>query len=169
MSWKNLKLVDSETGEEVIVSAEDWAALHKLVDNPDDVLASLSNSGDPDMQKFFDGLITQLVAAIDKDTHVAARTASDHADKELGSRRSAFAQALEDTLAKIDGLSPREKMLAKSMGELYLRPELREKVNKAILREPGFLDADAAGEASLMEAIESNARRTFNKNTINLI
>ena len=171
MSYENLPfvLVDQSTGEQVSVTQEEWervTQLAKAVDAGDVTLPNSSGSTPSDLGKFFDDLLKTLVDALNKDNQTQARATHVNAEKKLGNPRSPFAQALQDTLAKLDSLSPKELALAKSMGELYQRPEVREKIEKAVLREPGPLDNNDADNASLIETVAQRLEHALSKNTI---
>jgi hypothetical protein len=153
-NFENLRIVDSETGDEVIVSAEDWAKLHKLADNPDDVLSNLPNSGDPVLQKFFADLTASLMAAIDKDNHAAARESADAADAKLHPKGSALANAMREAIAQLSTLTPAQLKVAKALGPLFINQANEEKIGKAVLKDEKSTEEQAVADTrSLLEAV----------------
>jgi len=165
-------LVDQTTGEQISVTEEEWNRIVKLaakVDADDDITGQLPNStaGTPsDLGKFFDDLLKTLVDALNLDARTTGRAAVADAEKRVYSPRSAVSQAMADALTQLSTLSPAELRKAKALGSLYRRPD--ENVQKAQLREDNSGQPTAEECADLMATIESNARKTFRKNSVTL-
>ena len=171
MSYENLPfvLVDQSTGEQVSVTQEEWervTQLAKAVDAGDVTLPNSSGSTPSDLGKFFDDLLKTLVDALNKDIKTQAKASADSAEKKLYSPRSALSVAMEEALAQMDGLNKDELKKMAGLGALYQRPDEREKVQKAQLREAGPLDNNDADNASLVETVAQRLEHALSKNTI---
>jgi hypothetical protein len=171
MPFNSLHIVDDETGESLAISGEEWSALENLAKaaaagDPDDVLASLPNSGDVDLQKFFAGLLSQLTDAISADLRTQGRAHVAEAEKKVYSPRSELAQAMQDALAQLSTLTPAQLKKAKALGPLFVSQATEDRVEKAQLREDNTGQPSEAECADLMATIEANARKTFRKNSV---
>ena len=173
--FSHLKLVDSETGEDVSVSRAEWAQICKLANDPDDTLASLPNSSAPidnELSKFFADLLKTLTDAIGADARTDARAAAASADKEVYNPKTQLSQAMADALDKLSKLTPAQLKVAKALGPLFSAEGQEEKVRKN-LRKAQLTDMPEGQSteedlATLSDRLGESARRTFRKNSVTL-
>ena len=159
--FDNLSLTDSETGESVIVSKEDWAALMKVAGNPDDTLASLPNSsGDVDLNAFFKTLLKTLTDALNADLQAQGRAAHDDAATKLANPRAPLAEAIADALAKLSALTPAQLKVAKSLGPLFISQANEERIGKAVLKDEKSSEEKAVADtAALLNSVANMAAK----------
>lgn len=155
----SLRLIDDDTGDDYLITMDDWEELQKLADEETEV--KLPNSSKP-LSDFFDNLLKTLENAINRDIRNSGRRRAEQDEKILYSSKPQIIEAFETALRKLDSLSPSELRKAKALGELYLRPEA-EAVQKQSAEDVSVEDA-----ASLVETVSKRATDAYNKNSVTL-